>query len=60
MKIRESTMRFVRMFYNSWAGLFQNLGFEAVRINFGFKAKWKVTPPRLETKHHKTAHLPLS
>ena len=39
---------------------FQNLGFETVRINFGWQAQWKVTPWRLEMKRHRTAHLPLS
>ena len=48
------------MFYRSWTGLFQNLGFETVRINFGGWAQWKVTPWRLEMKHHRTAPLPLS
>ena len=60
MKIRESTMRFVRMFYKSWTRLFQNLGFETARINFGWRAQWQVTPWKLEMKPHRTAHLPLS
>ena len=58
-KSKISTARFVIMFYRSWTGLFRNLGFEPVRINFGGWAQWKVTPWRLEMKHHKTAHVPL-
>ena len=59
-KNMSSTVRFVRIFYRSWTGLFQNPGFETVRINFGWRAQWKVTPWRLEMRHHRTAHLPLS
>ena len=59
-KSRSSTARFVTMFYRSWTELFQHLGFETVRIHLGWRQQWKVTPWRLEMKHHRTAHLPLS
>ena len=40
--------------------LFQNLGFEAVRINLGWWAQWEVRPCKLEQKRLKHAHEPLS
>ena len=59
-KLKSSTVRFVRMFDRCWTGFFQNRSFEPVRMNFGWWAQWKVTPWRLEMKHHRTVHLPLS
>ena len=60
MSIKKFDGAFVKKFYRSWTGLFQNLSFEQVRINFGGWAQWKVAPWKLEIQHHRTAHLPLS
>ena len=59
-KTMSSTVRCVTMFYRSCTWLFQNLGFETLRINLGWWAQWKMPRGQLEKKRHRTAHLPWS
>ena len=45
------------MFYRSWTGLLQNLGFEGVQMSLCCKSQWKLARRCLELQRQDTRHL---